>query len=125
MLNDLGSALTGLLAVAIILMGLRYLLDPEAGRCRVRHPRRPGRGCARQRMAGRQSCARHRRRNRHRRSADRRSAPTARLPGARCINDPVADGTIVLRAGGPKAIAYGVHWSTAAVMLTAAALLVI
>jgi len=37
---------------------------------------------------------------------------------------PVADGTIVLRSGGPKATAFGVHWATAAVMLTVAALLV-
>jgi hypothetical protein len=38
---------------------------------------------------------------------------------------PVADGTIVLRSGGPKLIAYGVHWATAAVMLCVAALLLI
>ena len=37
---------------------------------------------------------------------------------------PIADGVIVLRSGGPKAVAYGVHWSTAAVMLLVAALLV-
>ena len=37
---------------------------------------------------------------------------------------PVADGTIVLRSGGPKATAFGVHWATAAVMLTVAALLI-
>ena len=36
---------------------------------------------------------------------------------------PIADGTIVLRTGGPKAIAYGVHWTTAATMLTVAVLL--
>src|SRR5689334_25047132 len=38
---------------------------------------------------------------------------------------PIADGTIVLRAGGPKAIAYGVHWTTAAFILTASSLLII
>ena len=37
---------------------------------------------------------------------------------------PIADGTIVLRAGGPKAIAYGIHWTTAAFMLITAVLLV-
>ena len=37
---------------------------------------------------------------------------------------PIADGTIVLRSGGPKAIAFGVHWATAAVMLIVAALLI-
>ena len=36
---------------------------------------------------------------------------------------PIADGTIVLRSGGPKAIALGVHWATAALMLIVAALL--
>lgn len=38
---------------------------------------------------------------------------------------PIADGTIVLRSGGPKSIAYGVHWATAAVMLTVAAFLIV
>ncbi len=37
---------------------------------------------------------------------------------------PVADGTIVLRSGGSKATALGVHWATAAIMLTVAALLI-
>jgi hypothetical protein len=36
---------------------------------------------------------------------------------------PVADGVIVLRTGGPRAIAFGVHHATAAVMLTTAGLL--
>lgn len=38
---------------------------------------------------------------------------------------PIADGIIVLRSGGPKAIAYGVHWTTAALMLAVGALLVL
>ena len=33
-------------------------------------------------------------------------------------------GYVILRSGGPKAIAYGVHWATAAVMVIVAALLV-
>jgi hypothetical protein len=40
---------------------------------------------------------------------------------------PIGDGVIVLRSvrsGGPKAIAYGIHWTTAAVMLVIAALLI-
>ena len=37
---------------------------------------------------------------------------------------PIADGTIVLRAGGPKAIAYCVHWATAGLILITAALLI-
>jgi hypothetical protein len=38
---------------------------------------------------------------------------------------PIADGAIVLQAGGPEAIAYGIHWTTAALMLIASALLII
>ena len=38
---------------------------------------------------------------------------------------PLADGTIVVRAGGPKAIAYGVHWTTAALMIADAMLLIV
>lgn len=36
---------------------------------------------------------------------------------------PLVDGTIVLRAGGPKSTAFGVHYATGAVMLAAAVLL--
>jgi len=36
---------------------------------------------------------------------------------------PIVDATIVLRSGGPKSIAYGVHGGTAAVMLVTTALL--
>ncbi len=36
---------------------------------------------------------------------------------------PVVDGTIVLRTGGPRATAYGVHFTTALVMLFASVLL--
>ena len=38
---------------------------------------------------------------------------------------PVIDGVIVLRAGGPRAIAFGVHHATAAVMLAAACILLV
>ncbi|BEL05391.1 DUF4267 domain-containing protein [Actinoplanes sichuanensis] len=38
---------------------------------------------------------------------------------------PVGDALIVLRSNGPKAIAYGVHAATAAVMLVATAILLI
>ena len=37
---------------------------------------------------------------------------------------PIADGAIVLRSGGPRTLAYGVHWATAALMLIDAALLI-
>jgi uncharacterized protein DUF4267 len=36
---------------------------------------------------------------------------------------PIADAMIVLRSGGPKAVAYGVHAATAAVMVIDAAVL--
>jgi Domain of unknown function (DUF4267) len=36
---------------------------------------------------------------------------------------PVTDGAIVLRSGGPRAVAYGIHWVTAAIMLTIGAVL--
>ncbi len=38
---------------------------------------------------------------------------------------PIADGSVVLRAGGPKTIAYGVHWATAALMFATAILLIV
>lgn len=38
---------------------------------------------------------------------------------------PVADALIVLRSGGSKAVAYGVHGTTAVIMLATAALLLI
>jgi hypothetical protein len=38
---------------------------------------------------------------------------------------PMADGTIVLRSGGSRTIAYAVHWATAALMLTVGALLIV
>jgi hypothetical protein len=38
---------------------------------------------------------------------------------------PIVDATIVLRNGGPKSIAYGVHGGTAAVMLVTTALLLV
>jgi len=38
---------------------------------------------------------------------------------------PVGDGLIVLGAGGPKVVAYGVHWGTAIAMLAIAALLIL
>jgi len=38
---------------------------------------------------------------------------------------PVGDALIVLRSGGPRAAAYGVHGATAAVMLTTGMLLLL
>ena len=38
---------------------------------------------------------------------------------------PLVDGTIVLRSGGPRATAFGVHYGSAAIMLVAAVLLLV
>ena len=125
MLSDVGAVLAGLLALATILMGSRYLLDPE--------PAAAGFG-----IPGARGDA----------SLDRawlavkagRDIAIGIAIGVLLIDGahrqlgylmlatsliPIADGTIVLRAGGPKAIAYGVHWATAAFILAAATLLII
>jgi hypothetical protein len=123
MLSDLGSALAGLLALATILMGSRYLLDPTpaAAGFGIPGPRdaAPDRAWLAVKAA--------------------RDIAIGIASAALLINGahrqlgylmlaistiPIADGTIVLRAGGPKAIAYGVHWTTAAFILTTAALLI-
>ena len=125
MLSDLGSILAGLIALATILMGSRYLLDPtpaaagfgipgarrDAASDRawlaVKGARDIAIGIA---IAALLSSGAHR-------QLGYLMLATATIP--------IADGTIVLRAGGGKAIAYGVHWTTAAVMLTTAALLIV
>lgn len=38
---------------------------------------------------------------------------------------PLNDGAVVLRSGGPRSVAWGVHWGTAAVMLVGAVLLLV
>ncbi|HUA49053.1 MAG TPA: DUF4267 domain-containing protein [Solirubrobacteraceae bacterium] len=124
MLSDLGSALAGVLALAIILMGLRYLLDPIPaaagfGIPGARGPIGPGRAWLAVKAA--------------RDIAIGIAFAALLIDGAHqqlgyltlaAATVPLADGTIVLRSGGPKATAFGVHWATAAVMLTVAALLI-
>ena len=75
MLTTVGSALSGVIAVAITLMGARYLLDPR--------PAAAGFG----------------------------------IPGE--IGDPQEG------SRGPTAVAFGVHWATATLMLIVAALLIV
>jgi hypothetical protein len=123
MLSNLGTALAGLLAFAVILMGSRYLLDPNPAAAGFGIPGalgEAGHGAAWLAVKGVRDIAvgiaiaallidgAHRQ--------------LAYLMIATSLI-PIADGTIVLRAGGPKAIAYGVHWTTAALMLTVAALI--
>lgn len=123
MLRDLGSALAGLLALGVILMGARYLIDPQ--------PAAAGFG-----IPGNVAAASHGPAWLAVKAArdiaigiaiavlviDGAHQQLGYLLLAACVI-PVADGMIVLRSGGPKAIAYGVHWTTAAVILIAAGLL--
>lgn len=125
MIGDLGSGLSGLLALATILMGSRYLLDPKPAAAGFGIPGRSGEP-----------------------SADRawlavkavRDIAIGGLIAILVIDGahrelgylllaiatiPAADGTIVLRAGGPRAVACGVHWTTAALILITAALLLV
>ncbi len=124
MLNDIGSALAGVLALATILMGLRYLLDPTpaAAGFGIPHDRgtaAPGGAWLAVKAA--------------RDIAIGIAFAALLIDGAHrqlgylvlaAATVPIADGTIVLRAGGSKATALGVHWGTAAVMLIVAALLI-
>ena len=124
MLNDLGTTLAGLLALGIVLMGSRYLLDPKPAAAGFGIPgalgdTAPDRAwlavkAARDIAIGIAIAAL---------LIDGARQPLAYLMIATSLI-PIADGTIVLRAGGPRAIAYGVHWTTAALMLTVAVLLV-
>ncbi|HEY3771865.1 MAG TPA: DUF4267 domain-containing protein [Solirubrobacteraceae bacterium] len=121
MLNDVGTALAGLLAVAIILMGARYLLAPkpaaagfgipgtvtEPAWLAVKAVRDIAIGIA---IALLLVTVGHR--------------PLGYLMLATALI-PIADGTIVIQAHGPKAIAYGVHWSTAALIVIVAVLLIV
>ncbi len=124
MLITIGSALSALIAVAIALMGARYLLDPRPAAAGFGIPGEfgeDGHGPAWLAVKA---------------TRDISIAVviailliygTPRLLGWQMLVIaliPIADGTIVLRSGGPKATAYGIHWATAAVMLIAAALLI-
>jgi len=123
MLSDIGAALAGLLALATISMGLRYLLDPSPAAAGFGIP---GSGAATPDRAWLAVKA-------------ARDIAIGIAFGALLIDGahrqlgylmlaaatiPIADGTIVLRSGGPRATAFAVHWATAAVMLIVAALLI-
>jgi Domain of unknown function (DUF4267) len=124
MLTTLGSALSGVIAVATSLMGARYLFDPRPAAAGFGIPGELGdtaQGSAWLAVKATRDIA----------MAIIiaivliNGAP--RLLGALMLAlalIPIADGTIVLRSGGPRAIAFGVHWATAAVMLVVAALLI-
>lgn len=124
MLTTLGYAMSGTFAVAFTLMGARYLFDPRPAAAGFGIPGEFG-------ESGQSSAWLAVKAVRDIASAIViailviNGAP--RLLGCLMLAlalIPIADGTIVLRSGGPKPIAYGVHWATAAVMLIVAALLV-
>lgn len=124
MLATIGSALAGMIAVAITLMGVRYLLDPRPAAAGFGIPGEFGdtaHGSAWLAVKAARDIA----------IAIVitlllvNGAP--RLLGALMLVIaliPIADGTIVLRSGGPRATALGVHWATAAIMLIGAGLLI-
>ena len=124
MLNNVGSALAALVALAILLMGSRYLLDPTPAAAGFGIPSARGEAAPDRAWLAVKAA---------------RDIAIGLAIAALLINGahrqlgylmfatstiPIADGTIVLRAGGPKAIAYGIHWTTAAFMLITAVLLV-
>jgi len=123
-LDTLGYAMAAMLAVAITVMGARYLFDPRPAAAGFGIPGEFGDSARSSAWLAVKAV---------------RDIAIAIVIAILLINGaprllgwlmlaialiPIADGTIVLRAGGPKAIAYGVHWATAAVMLIVAALLV-
>jgi len=124
MLSDVGSALAGLLALAIILMGLRYLLDPNPAAAGFGIPAARGNTvpdrawlvvkAARDIAVGLAFAAL---------LIDGAHRQLGYLMLA-AATIPIADGTIVLRSGGPIKTAFGVHWATAAGMLIVATFLI-
>jgi hypothetical protein len=125
MLTHVGSVAAGVVAVATVLMGARYLIDPQPAAAGFGIPGEGGEvGPAPAWLAVK---------------AARDIAIGIAIAGllidgahqqlgylmAATSLIPIADGTIVIRAGGPKAIAYGIHWATAAVMLAVAVLLIV
>ncbi len=124
MLSDLGSALAGVLALGIILMGSRYLLAPKPAAAGFGIPGAVGETAPDRAWLAVKAA---------RDIAIGVAIAALLVDGARrqlaylviaASLIPIADGAIVLRAGGPRAIAYRIHWATAALMLTVAVLLV-
>jgi hypothetical protein len=125
MLTTVGSAVAAVVAVAVVLMGSRYLIDPQPAAAGFGIPNEPG-GAA----PGSAWLAVKASRD----IAIGLAIAALLIDGAHqqlgylmfaASLIPIADGTIVLRAGGPKAIAYGIHWTTAALMVAVAVLLVV
>ncbi len=124
MLTTVGSALSGVIAVAVALMGTRYLLDPRPAAAGFGIPGEFGETAQGSAWLAVKAT---------------RDIAVAIVIAMFLINGaprllgslmlavaliPIADGTIVLRCGGAKAVAFGIHWATAAIMLIVAALLI-
>ena len=125
MVSDIGSVLAGLLALATILMGARYLLDPSPAAAGFGIPGAQGAAVPDRAWLAVKAA---------RDIAIGIAFAALLIDGAHrqlgylmlaIATVPIADGTIVLRSGGPRATAFAVHWATAALMLLVAALLVI
>jgi hypothetical protein len=124
MLSQIGSALAGLLALATILMGLRYLLDPNPAAAGFGIPSDRGTPVPNRAWLAVKAA---------RDIAIGIAFAALLIDGAHrqlgylmlaAATVPIADGTIVLRSGGLKATAFGVHWATAAAMLIVASFLI-
>lgn len=124
MLSEIGSVLAGLLGLAIILMGLRYLLDPSPAASGFGIPADRGTPVPDPAWLAVKAA---------RDIAIGIAFAALLIDGAHrqlgylmlaAATVPIADGTIVLRSGGRKATAFGVHWATAAVMLIVASFLI-
>ncbi len=124
MMSDIGAALAGVLAVAIISMGLRYALDPRPAAAGFGIPAAGGKAVPDRAWLAVKAA---------RDIAIGIAFAALLIDGAHrqlaylilaAATVPMADGAIVLRSGGPRATAFGVHWATAAVMLVVAALLI-
>lgn len=125
MLTTIGFAFSGVIAVAITLMGARYLLDPRPAAAGFGIPGEIGETAQGSAWLAVKAT---------------RDIAVAIVITILLVNGaprllgslmlavaliPIADGTIVLRNGGPKAVAFGVHWATATLMLIVAALLIV
>ena len=124
MLTGLASALSGVIAAAIILMGARYLIDPQpaadgfaiTGLCADTTPGHAWLAVKAIRDIAIGIVIAILLVNGATRLLGRLMLAVAVIP--------VGDGTIVVRSGGKPTTAYGVHWTTAALMLTVGVLLI-
>lgn len=125
MLTNLGSVLSGVIAAAVILMGARYLFDPQPAADGFGIPTTSGEAAPGPAWLAVKAT---------------RDIAVGFVIAILLVNGaprllgwlmlaialiPISDGTIVLRSGGKRTIAYGVHWSTAALMLAVGALLIV